>query len=252
MTLELTDANSHEVLWADRLTAPLDEIDGLRVRIVAHIVSALETHIPDNEARIAHLNGPEGLDAWAHYHLGLRHIYRFTATDTAVAQACFKRAVAADPRFARAHAGLSFTSFLNAFLRLGPDPAAAARATRQHAERSLELDPLDPSANFTMGRSYWLTNEPDVAADWLTRAKTLNPNYAQGFYAAAFTAMLTGNADATYPALETSLHLSPLDPLLYGVQGVRAQMLMQQEDYQAAADWADRAATAPGAHYLIA
>ena len=29
-------------------------------------------------------------------------------------------------------------------------------------------------------------------------------------------------------------------------------MLIQQEDYQAAADWADRAATAPGAHYLIA
>ena len=95
-------------------------------------------------------------------------------------------------------------------------------------------------------------DEPDVAVDWLARATELNPNYAQGFYATAFTAMLRGNAPETVAALDTALHLSPLDPLLYGIYGVRAQMLIQQEDYQAAALWADRAATTPGAHYLIA
>jgi hypothetical protein len=40
--------------------------------------------------------------------------------------------------------------------------------------------------------------------------------------------MLTGNAPATFAALDTSLYLSPLDPLLYGIHGVRAQMLIQQ------------------------
>ena len=252
VTLELTDTNSREILWADRLIARVDQIGDLRARIVAHLVAALETHIPLNESRLARLSDPESLDAWAHYHVGLGHLYRFTSTDTALAQVCFERAVTADPQFSRAHAGLSFTSFLNAFLRLTPDPALAALNARRHAERSLELDALDPFANFTMGRSYWLTDEPEVAAAWLARATALNPNYAQGFYASAFTTMLTGNAAATFDALDTSLHLSPLDPLLYGVHGVRAQMLMQQEDHHAAARWADRAATTPGAHYLIA
>jgi predicted TPR repeat methyltransferase len=114
------------------------------------------------------------------------------------------------------------------------------------------LDALDPFANFTMGRSFWLTDEPEVAADWLARATTLNPSYAQGFYASAFTAMLTGDAPVVFAALDTSLQLSPLDPLLYGIHGVRAHMLIQQEDHQSAARWADRAATTPGAHYLIA
>ncbi len=252
VTLELTDTSSREILWADRLVAPVDEIGDLRTRIVVHLVSALEAHIPFNEARIARLSDPAGLDAWANYHVGLGHLYRFTAADTALAQVCFERAVRADPQFARAHAGLSFTSFLDAFLRLTPDPVLAARNARRHAERGLELDALDPFANFTMGRSFWLTDEPEVAADWLARATALNPNYAQGFYASAFTAMLTGSAPATFAALDTSLHLSPLDPLLYGIHGVRAQMLIQQEDYEAAARWADRAATTPGAHYLIA
>lgn len=103
-----------------------------------------------------------------------------------------------------------------------------------------------------MGRSYWLTNEPEAAASWLSRATGLNPNYAQGFYASAFNAMLLSDAAATFAGVETSLHLSPLDPLLYGFHGVRAQMLIQQEDYQAAADSSDEAAAAPGAHHLIA
>lgn len=250
-TLELTDTGSRQVLWADRMQCPRDGIDELRSRIVSHLVTALETHIPFNEARLAQMKGPEDRDAWADYHIGLRHLYRFTAVDNVLARTCFERAVAADPRFARAHAGLSFTSFLTAFLRLGPDIATATRATRSHAERALELDPVDPFANFTMGRSFWLTHEPEGAADWLTRATTLNPNYAQGFYALAFTSMLTGDAGPTIDALDTSLHLSPLDPLLYGVHGVRAQILIQQEDYAAAARWADRAAMQPGAHYLI-
>jgi tetratricopeptide (TPR) repeat protein len=232
--------------------APVDEIGDLRARIVAHLVSALEAHIPYNEARIARLSDPAGLDAWANYHIGLGHLYRFTAADNALAKHCFERAITADPQLARAHAGLSFTSFLEAFLRLTPDPALAARNARRHAERGLELDPLDPFANFTMGRTFWLSDEPEIAADWLARATALNPNYAQGFYASAFTAMLTGNAPAVFAALDTSLYLSPLDPLLYGIRGVRAQMLIQQEDHEAAAGWADCAATTPGAHYLIA
>ena len=251
MTLELLDARSRQVLWADRVESPLDGMDELRERVVSRLVASLEMHIPFNEASVAQLKELEDLDAWSNYHVGLRHLYRFTPADTEQARACFEHAVAAAPGFARAHAGLSFTSFLSAFLRLDLDRAAAVRATRHYAERALELDALDPFANFTMGRSFWLTDQPEVAAEWLSRATVLNPNYAQGHYASAFTAMLIGDAVAATGALDTSLHLSPLDPLLYGVHGVRAQMLIQQEDYDAAASWADRAATQPGAHYLI-
>ena len=223
VTLELVNAGSRQVLWADRLESPLDGIGELRSQIVAHLVAALEIYIPSKEARVARLGNLEDLDAWANYHMGLRHLYRFTAADTARARTFFERAVAAEPGFSRAHAGLSFTSFLTAFLPLDSDTAAAVRATRRHAERALELDALDPFfANFTMGRSFWLTDQPEIAADWLARATALNPNYAQGFYASAFTAMVVGDAAATTTALDTSLHLSPLDPLLYGVHGVRA------------------------------
>jgi len=252
VTLELSDSSTNEVIWGDRLAAPLAGIDELRSRIVAHLVTALEVYIPLNEARAAQLASLEALDAWANYHLGLQHLYRFTGDDNSHARVHFERAVTLDPCFARAHAGLSFTSFLDAFLHLNPDVAAATRAARRHAERGLELDPLDPFANFTMGRSHWLTHDLDAAAEWLGRATTLNPNYAQGFYSSALTSMLMGHETATETGVDKALQLSPLDPLLYAFHGVRAQMLMQTGDHQSAAHWGDKAATTPGAHYLIA
>lgn len=252
VVIELADATRGEVIWGDRLTAPIAGLEDLRQRIVAKVVAALDLQVPMHEARIADLSSSEHLDAWASYHLGLNQLYRFTPDANLKAKGFFERAVALDPRFARAHAGLSFTSFLDAFLHLGPDDNAAVAAARRHAERGLELDPLDPFTHYTMGRSFWLTSDPDAAATWLHRAIDLNPNYAQGFYASAFTAMLTGNADAVEAGIEKALNLSPLDPLLYGMHGVRALMLIQHGDMRAAARWADRAANTPGAHYLIA
>ena len=252
VTLELSDASTNEVIWGDRINAPLDAIDDLRSRVVAHLVTALDVYIPLNEARSSQMAALETLDAWANYHLGLQHLYRFTTNDNQRAKGLFERAVMLDPHFARAHAGLSFTSFLEAFLHLGPHLKEATRAARHHAERGLELDSLDPFANFTMGRSHWLTDDLDTAAEWLARATTLNPNYAQGFYSSAMTSMLTGNLAATEVGLDTALQLSPLDPLLYGMHGVRSQMFIQSGDYAAAARWGERAAATPGAHYLIA
>jgi TolB-like protein len=252
VTLELADSSNNEVIWGDRLMSPLDGIDDLRSQIVAHLVTALEVYIPLNEARAAQLAGIETLDAWANYHLGLQHLYRFKGDENQRAKTYFERAVALDPRFSRAHSGLSFTSFLEAFLHLTPDVPEAIRAARRHAERGLELDPMDPFAHFTMGRSYWLTHDLDTAAVWLDRATDLNPNYAQGHYSSAMTSMLTGNLKATETGLDIALQLSPLDPLLYGIHGVRSQMFMQSGDYAAGAHWGDRAATTPGAHYLIA
>ena len=252
VTLALVDTSTDEVIWGDRLDGALDGIDDLRGQIVTHLTSALEMYVPLNEAQAAMLGRLETLDAWSNYHLGLHHLYRFTAVDNERAKQHFQRAVTMDTRFARAYAGLSFTSFLDAFLHLSSDVTAATEAARRYAERGVELDPLDPFASFNMARSHWLTNEPDTALDWLTRATTLNPNYAQGFYASAFTSMLIGDGGATDSGLDTALQLSPLDPLLYGIHGVRSQMLIQTGDYQAAARFGDKAAATPGAHYLIA
>jgi hypothetical protein len=145
-----------------------------------------------NEARMARLSDPRNLDAWASYHLGLQHMFRFSAADNAAAATHFEAAARLEPELARAHAGLSFTRFQNAFLRYQGDPAEQAGLARAHAELGLECDPLDPFVNLAMGRALWLQGELQDSLPWLARSTALSPNYAQAVYATAWTETLLG------------------------------------------------------------
>jgi tetratricopeptide (TPR) repeat protein len=179
-------------------------------------------------------------------------MYRFSRADNEAAAGLFRRAVTLDPHFVRAHAGLSFTSFQAAFLRYAADPAAEAALARGHAERAVELDPVDPMANFTLGRALWLEGTPDAGLPWLTRATEVNPNFAQGFYARAWADIMAGRAAEGRANVDVAMRLSPIDPLLYAMQATRAITHLQMGELAEAALWADRAARAPGSHYLVA
>lgn len=251
VTVNLIDAGSGQVLWGDRYLGNLDDVHRFRTEITHSVVSALEAQIPVHEAEAAQIRTTEHLDAWGAYHLALRHMYRFTKADNQVATDLFTRAVSLDPHFARGHAGLSFASFQSAFLRYAPAPAIAAQDARRHAERSVELDPLDPMGNFTLGRSLWLEGTPDAGLPWLERATQVNPNFAQGFYARAWADIMASRSVDGRRNVDLAMSLSPIDPMLYAMQATRAFTHLQDEDRDGAAIWADRAARAPGAHYLV-
>jgi len=252
IAVELTDTRDGGIVWAERFSSSIDEVHEIRARIVANIVSALEVYIPLNEARIAETAVPENLDTWAAYHLGLQRMHRFNKHDNLAAIRLFESAIAKEPGFARAHAGLSFTRFQNAFQRLTDDTAAEIAAARAAAERAIELDPLDPFANFTMGRSYWLTGDLEGSLSWLERSISLSPNYAQGFYAKAWTDTFLGRGGEGRAQVDTAISLSPLDPFLYAMQSIRGLTYAIDGDFVNGALWAERGARAPGAHYLIA
>lgn len=103
ITVELTDTRDSGVIWAERFAISAEAIHELRAEIVSKIVSSLEIQIPLHEASGARLTAPEALDSWSIYHLGLQHMYRFTAADNEAAATLFGRAISLEPNFARAH-----------------------------------------------------------------------------------------------------------------------------------------------------
>jgi tetratricopeptide (TPR) repeat protein len=224
----------------------------MRDEIRASILASLEIQIPLHEAGRARLVSPDNLDAWSAYHLGLQHIYGFNRRDNTLAAEFFSRAVEQDPGFARAHAGLSFVHFQTAFLRQADDMAGAIRLARDCAQRGVDIDPLDPFVNFTMGRTSWLEGDLDRSLSWLERATSLSPNYAQGIYAQAWTEFMADTNTSARQHVDLAMQLSPLDPLNYAMLALRGLTHIAAGDDQAGAEWAERGARAPGAHALIA
>ena len=250
ISVELSDTQDQGVVWSERFRADVSAVHEIRDQIVNAVTSAVEVRIPFNEAQRALLRSPENLDAWSAYHLGLHHMYRFNKADNDVATGLFERAVAMEPGFARAYAGLSFTHFQNAFLGY-TDNSGATKLAQHYASRCLERDSLDPFGHFTMGRARWLRGDLEASLPWLERASALNPNYAQAKYSRGWAEALLGSADASQANIASALALSPLDPFVYGMLGVRALSHIAREDTAQAADWAERAANSPGAHALI-
>jgi len=251
ISVELSDAKTQAVVWCERFQSKIDSIHEIRAQIVDNTIAAMELRIPLHEAGKARLMAPESLDAWGVYHLGLQYMYRFNKTDNDIAAGHFQRATELDPHFSRAYAARSFTSFQKAFLKNSNDVELDKKEARKFAEKSLELDPLDPFGNFTFGRSFWLEGEPDGALNWLDRAIDLSPNFAQGYYARSWTDIMGGRGKEALSKVAKSIDLSPVDPFLYAMQSVRGMAFVLDGDYENGAIWADKGARAPGAHFLI-
>lgn len=233
--VELFDASSGAILWSDRVASRLDDLPALRHQIVEAVIAALDLQIPLNEAARARLSTTEDLDAWGAYHLGVAHAFRWTRRDNEIAAGLFSRAIALDPHFAAAFAGLSFTSFQDAFSGFVADRNSAVRAARSAAERSIELDPLDPQANSAMGRLGLLEGVDSDWDAWMERSVTLSPSYAKGHYSRGFLQVCAGLVPEAREELSLAEKLSPLDPLMGPMLGLHGLTYALEGDLDRAA-----------------
>jgi TolB-like protein len=250
VTADLIETRTARIVWAEvfdeNINDTLDLLDEIGNRIVASVAHEIEMV----ERNRAILKPPSSLDAWEAHHRGLWHMYRFSKTDNERARQFFAQAVALDPTFARAYAGLSFAHFQNAFLGW-KKPGVEIDRAYDAAGKSLMVDDRDPAAHWAMGRALWLRGEHGQSVTELERAVDLSPNYASAHYTLAFVHSQSGDPQAAISFSDHSRQLSPFDPLLFAMLGSRAISLARLHQYDEAAGWAIKAAARPNAHHHI-
>lgn len=250
VAVELVEVRTARIVWAETFEHKPDDIFIVIDDIGNSIVSSIAAEIATVERNRALLKAPSSLNAWEAYHRGLWHMYRFTRQENELAQHFFGEALKLDPTFARAYAGMSFTHWQNAFQRWGDRDRETALAF-ESAGRSLLVDDRNPAAHWAMGRALWLRGEQDGALLELASAVDLSPNFALGHYALSFVHSQSGDPLSAIGSSDHSRHLSPFDPLLFGMMGARAMAHARLGEYNEAAEWALKAAARPNAHVII-
>jgi DNA-binding SARP family transcriptional activator/tetratricopeptide (TPR) repeat protein len=250
VSVELIEVRTARIVWAETFERRPDDIFAVLDDIGNSIVSSISAEIETVERNRAMLKAPSSLNAWEAYHRGLWHMYRFTQAENEQARHFFDTALQLDPTFARAYAGLSFTHWQNAFQRWGDRDRESALAF-ESAGRSLLIDDHNPAAHWAMGRALWLRGEQDGSLIELERAVDLSPNFALGHYALSFVHSQSGDPQAAISSSDHSRHLSPFDPLLFGMLGARAMSHVRLGQFEEAAEWALKAAARPNAHAII-
>ncbi|WP_050588799.1 transcriptional regulator [Mesorhizobium sp. LNJC391B00] len=250
ITVELVEVRTARIVWAETFERKPDDLFAVLDDIGNSIVASVSSEIETVERNRAMLKAPNSLNAWEAYHRGLWHMYRFTRSENDLARHFFDIAVRQDPTFTRAYAGLSFTHWQSAFQRWGDRDQDSALAF-EAAGQSLLVDDHNPAAHWAMGRALWLRGEGDASVLELQRAVDLSPNFALGHYALSFVHSQSGDPHAAIGSSDHSRHLSPFDPMLFGMLGARAMAHVRLGQFDEAAEWALKAAARPNAHVII-
>ena len=250
VSVELVETRTARLVWSEVFEQPLDDAFQVLAEIGDKIVASIASEIETVERNRAILKPPNSLDAWEALHRGIWHMYRFNQADNERARQFYEMALRLDPTFARAYAGLSFTHWQNAFQGWADREQEIDKAYAA-AGQGLMIDDHDPAAHWAMGRALWLRGRQDQSIAEIERSVDLSPNFALAHYTLAFVHCQSGDPQAAIESSDRSRELSPFDPMLFGMFGVRAMALMRLERFEEAAEWAVKAAARPNAHALI-
>ena len=179
ITATLVETAGARQIWSDAFEAPAEGIFEVQDEIVARTAAILVARLEDRALADARRKPAESLAAWEVTLRGLQLLREGSLAADEEARGYFERAIAIDPHYARAHAGLSLSHFNEWSCQhwdLFEGNGAQAYA---HAHAALALDDRDPMVHVVIGRVLLYRRQFDQAAWYFDRALALCPNDAE-------------------------------------------------------------------------
>lgn len=211
ITIQLIETESGYHLFAQNYDRELDDILGLQDEIATSIVGVLEPELLRVERDRAS-SKPVSYAAYDLMQRGLWHHYRRTREDSALAQALFHRAIAADPGYAQAMAALSVCLAQSTLNGWQDDPEQALGEAFEFGRRALLLDSRDPEPHFALGLAAMHSRQIPLALREMEEAVRINPSFAAAWANLSVVNNYLGKPDKALEFVSRALRLSPNDP----------------------------------------
>jgi TolB-like protein/tRNA A-37 threonylcarbamoyl transferase component Bud32/Tfp pilus assembly protein PilF len=220
ITAELIQVRDQTQLWAESYERELAGVMALQSEVAQKVAGSLAlTLLPAEQARLAnvHAINPEAYDA---YLKGLHHWYMFTPSDFDTALQYYELALAKDPNYAPAYAGVAliWASRSQAGWVTHSEATPKAKAA---ALKAVELDPANAEAHFALaGVRAWHEWDWAGAESEFKRSIELNPSYpdARAFYSHLLNHLRRPKEAMTQ--IERAMELDPFNELFQSLYAV--------------------------------
>lgn len=216
ITAQLIDATSDRNLWARGYERDLSDVLALQDHVSRDIAAAVRLKLtPHQRARLSEVRSvdPEAHDDYLRGRYWLSGIppERFASGDNAGRSLdFFRKAIARDPNYALAYAGLA-----DALLHMagGPLPLKEALArARDAAVKALQLDPSIAEAHVSLANIELDDWNWSGAKKELSKALALNPSYARAHVLYSWYLADMGKLDESVKEAEVARDLDPFSP----------------------------------------
>lgn len=205
VTAQLIGVDDGYHIWSRRFDRDLSDVFAVQDEIAAAIAAALEVEQPDTV--VSAKSATTHLDAYEAYLKGRQFFHRKTGRSLRIAEQLFKQALAIDPKYAPAHAGLADTCSL-LFMYWAPTEANRVCAD-ESSRRALEYGPNVAEAHVSRGLALSLQKRYDEAEVEFEKAIALNPRLYEAWYFAGRSAYAAGEPERAARRFETAGEIQP-------------------------------------------
>ena len=222
ITAQLIEAKTQTHLWAESYDRHASDVIGIQTDVAMAIAKSLGSTLSGRGAITTHAP-PASFAAYEHTLRG--RFFREQATEASARKAIehFERAIATDPTYAPAYAGLG-----DSYRLLGApgweveEPAGLLKKAKAAAERALALDPMSADAHAVMAMVHF-TYEWDLAKSEseVKEAIRLNASSSRAhqYYSAVLTTLR--RFDEAIAEARRAMELDPLSATAGTTLGVR-------------------------------
>jgi TolB-like protein/Tfp pilus assembly protein PilF len=215
ISIQLVHGPSDTHLWTEEFDGPIADILDLQMRVARDVASQIRVQV----ASAAGSPRPVDPEAYEAYLRGRFYLWKFNEPDRVKALEYFERAIAIDPRYPPAYAGLANTWWARAVL--GPLTfAEAAGPAKAAATKALALDQNLPEAHahlaYVQGIFEW---DWETAERSMRRAVDLGPNSVDAHYVYAVLLMGMGRSSEGIEWIDRAVLLDPLSSGMHSMAG---------------------------------
>ena len=207
----LTDAH----LWAETYDRKLTDIFRVETDIAKSIADALKAKLTGSEQTQMSKRPTENSEAYELYLKGSFFWNKRTGEDLKTAADYFQQAIALDPQYAAAYAGLAQTYIVIPLFAAGT-PRDYFPKAKAAAQRAIELDETSAEAHTALGLLFCFSDVNFAEAEKeFKRAIAINPNYATAhhWYGNALLVAL-GRFDEAISECQRAVELDPLSLII--------------------------------------
>jgi serine/threonine-protein kinase len=210
VTAQVVNVRDGYQLWSDRYDREVTDVFAVQDEIAAHIVEALQGTLGAGEG--GETKRPTtSLEAYQVYLKGQHNWYKREKLSLHKAAEFFEQAVAQDPSYALAHAGVSNAYSSLAFY--GMEPSAAREKADAAIARATALDPELADVRAAAGlKATFLHWDWEVAESELTGAIAANPSHVLAYCWYSFVLAWTGRGEEAVVQAGKSREIDPLSP----------------------------------------
>ena len=212
ITAQLIDTDNGYHLWSETYDRDLTDIFEIQDEIANNVVAALRVHLLGEQAATS-AKGTASTEAYNLFLQGNYFLAHSSAENLKRSVDAYERAIALDPNFARAYAGLSFAvgQQVGGWTGGGGGFAEGFERMRGHAEKAYELAPDSPDALLAMSNAV-LNADWDFAANarYNERALGIEPANTNLLEARGFDLLVLGRFEEAEALLTKATEIDPL------------------------------------------